>query len=123
LLRLHILPTFRPLDLDEITPRRVRAWRTVRLGTTGAETTIAKAYRLLKAVLQTAADDELIRRNPCRIQGAGKESAEERPVAAVEQAELRRPDVVLPDDDEPLKRRREVEREPVLLRTTVPRRS
>ena len=39
-----------------------------------------KAYRLLRAVLNTAADDELIRRNPCRIKGAGVERPAERPV-------------------------------------------
>jgi integrase len=146
LLRLHILPTFRQWNLDEITPPRVRAWRAERLESTGADTTVAKTYRLLKAILETAADDELIRRNPCRIKGAGKESADERPVATVEQvdalaeamgprwrlmvyfaayaslrpeeqAELRRPDVVLADEpDQPKRREREVEHELVLLR-------
>jgi integrase len=84
LLRLHILPTFGARDLDEITPPRVRSWRAERLEATG-ETTVAKAYRLLKAILQTAVDDELIRRNPCRIKGAGQESAPERPVATIDQ--------------------------------------
>ncbi|WSA78069.1 site-specific integrase [Streptomyces sp. NBC_01799] len=87
LLRLHILPTFEDLDLDEITPPRVRSWRSERLDSTGAKTTIAKAYRLLKAIMETAADDELIRRNPCRIRGAGKETAEERPTATVAQVD------------------------------------
>ncbi|MEU1668733.1 tyrosine-type recombinase/integrase [Streptomyces sparsogenes] len=86
LLRLHILPTFRAWDLDEITPPRVRTWRAERLGTVGA-TTVAKSYRLLKAILETAVEDELIRRNPCRIRGAGKESARERPIATVEQVD------------------------------------
>jgi integrase len=86
LLRLHILPTFRIWDLDEITAPRVRSWRAERLKTTG-ETTVAKAYRLLKAILETAVEDELIRRNPCRIRGAGKESAPERPVATVDQVD------------------------------------
>lgn len=144
LLRLHLLPTFQNMDLDEITPGRVRAWRAERLEATGA-TTVAKSYRLLKAILETATDDELIRRNPCRIKGAGKEEAEERPVATVEQvdavaeamgprwrlmvylaaygslrpeeqAELRRTDVVLAEEPEGLKRRRGVVHEPVLLR-------
>lgn len=87
LLRLHVLPTFEGLDLDEITPPRVRTWRTERLQTTGAATTVAKAYRLLKAIMETAVEDELIRRNPCRIKGAGKESAKERPTATVEQVD------------------------------------
>lgn len=146
LLRLHLLPTFSPLDLDEINPPGVRAWRAERLEATGA-TTVAKSYRLLKAILQTATDDELIRRNPCRIKGAGKEEAEERPISTVEQvdavaevmgprwrlmvylaaygslrpeeqAELRRSDVTLPDELDELKRRRGVPREPALLRIT-----
>ncbi|MFI5803582.1 tyrosine-type recombinase/integrase [Streptomyces sp. NPDC051561] len=86
LLRLHILPTFEVYDLDEITPPRVREWRTGRRSVTGA-TTVAKSYRLLKAILETATDDELIRRNPCRIKGAGKESATEREIATVEQVD------------------------------------
>ncbi|WP_445515563.1 tyrosine-type recombinase/integrase [Streptomyces sp. NEAU-174] len=86
LLRLHVLPTFRAWDLDEITPPRIRTWRAERLETVG-ETTVAKSYRLLKAILETAVEDELIRRNPCRIRGAGKESAGERPIATVEQVD------------------------------------
>ena len=43
--------------------------------------------RLLKAILETATDDELIRRNPCRIKGGGKEEAEERPIATVGQVD------------------------------------
>ncbi len=56
--RLHLLPVFEEYDLDEITPPRVRTWRAERLRETGA-TTVAKAYRLLKAIMETAADDEL----------------------------------------------------------------
>ncbi|WP_371632968.1 tyrosine-type recombinase/integrase [Streptomyces sp. NBC_01259] len=87
LLRLHLLPTFEGLDLDEITAPRVRTWRTERLSSTGAATTVAKSYRLLKAILETAVDDELIRRNPCRIRGAGKESSAERQIATVAQVD------------------------------------
>ncbi|WP_206336593.1 tyrosine-type recombinase/integrase [Streptomyces violaceoruber] len=87
LLRLHILPAFEGLDLDQITAPRVRSWRSERLDTTGADTTVAKSYRLLKAILETAVEDELIRRNPCRIRGAGKETAAERPVATVDQVD------------------------------------
>ncbi|GAA3756463.1 site-specific integrase [Streptomyces tremellae] len=87
LLRLHVLPTFGELDLDKITPPEVRSWRAERLDATGAETTVAKSYRLLKAILETATEDELIRRNPCRIRGAGKESAAERSIATVEQVD------------------------------------
>jgi integrase len=46
---------------------------------------VAKAYRLLRAVLMTAMDDELIKRNPCRVSGAGTERPSERPVLTLEQ--------------------------------------
>jgi len=39
---------------------------------------VAKAYRLLKTIMTTAADDGAIRRNPCRIKGGGGESSPER---------------------------------------------
>ncbi|MET7717427.1 site-specific integrase [Streptomyces sp. NPDC005407] len=86
LLRLHILPAFGDLDLDEITPPAVRTWRAERLAATGA-TTVAKSYRLIKAIMETATDDELIRRNPCRIKGAGSEKAKERSTATVDQVD------------------------------------
>lgn len=34
---------------------------------------------------ETAVEDDMIRKNPCRIRGAGREDADERPVATVEQ--------------------------------------
>ncbi|MFD6325288.1 tyrosine-type recombinase/integrase [Streptomyces sp. NPDC058442] len=83
----HILPAFGGLDLDEITAPRVHEWRAERLRTTKAKTTVAKAYRLLKGILETAVDDDLITRNPCRIKGAGKESAAERRIATVVQVD------------------------------------
>lgn len=48
---------------------------------TGA-TTAAKSCLLLKAIMQTAVEDELIRWNP---RGAGRGGADERPVATVEE--------------------------------------
>ena len=47
--------------------------------------TVAKAYRLLKADLNTALDDGVIRRNPCRIKGAGQEESAERPTLTIAQ--------------------------------------
>ena len=47
--------------------------------------TVTKAYRLLKAIMNTAVDDGLIKRNPCRIDGAGQEHSPERPVLTVAQ--------------------------------------
>ena len=47
--------------------------------------TVAKCYRLLRAILNTAVTDELIVRNPCAIKGAGVERTPERPVATIAQ--------------------------------------
>lgn len=40
---------------------------------------------MLKGILNTAVDDELIRRNPCRIKRAGQEKSVERPVLTMPQ--------------------------------------
>ena len=67
----------------------MRRWRKERLNAGPAAdrpfgpVTVAKAYRLLHAILATAADDGLIRRNPCRIEGAGKEESPEREIASL----------------------------------------
>ncbi len=57
--------------IADIQPGDVRRWREHRLDAQVRAVTVAKAYRLLKAILATAADDGVIRRNPCRIKGAG----------------------------------------------------
>lgn len=44
---------------------------------------MVKAYQILRAILNTAVDDELIRRNPCRIKGADRYDVPERPVLTV----------------------------------------
>jgi integrase len=84
LLRLHLAPFFGEWTLLEITPPRVRTWRADMVAS-GKRITAAKAYRLLSSVLATATDDELIRRNPCRIRGAGLEKSPERTTATIEQ--------------------------------------
>ncbi len=78
LLRLHILPTFGPVHLNRITSAAVRSWHAgLRRGGVG-ESTVAKAYRLLKGILNPAVEDDLLARNPCRIRHAGAERPEER---------------------------------------------
>jgi integrase len=71
--------------LVEIREPHVRRWRKALLDAGVSAVTVAKAYRLLKAVLNTAVDDELIRRNPRRVKGAGQEKSAERPVLTVPQ--------------------------------------
>ncbi len=85
LLRLHLSPSLGALRLQDITEPRVRRWRKSLLDAEVGEVTVAKAYRLLKAIMNTAVDDGLIRRNPCRIKGAGQEKSPERPVLTIRQ--------------------------------------
>jgi integrase len=80
----HILPTFRNVELGKIQPSVVRNWH-AELSTELGANTVAKCYRLLRSILKTAVDDELLTRNPCKIDGGGIERAEERPVASIEQ--------------------------------------
>ena len=49
------------------------------------EPTIARSYQLLKSIMNTAIEDELIRRNPCRIKGGAQNDTPERPTLTVEQ--------------------------------------
>ncbi|GAA1366276.1 tyrosine-type recombinase/integrase [Catellatospora chokoriensis] len=84
LLRLHIAPKLGGLALVEITTPRLRTWRHDLLGSIGP-VTAAKAYRLLRAVLNTAVTDRLITCNPCQIVGAGQEKSPERPIATMNQ--------------------------------------
>ena len=78
LLRAHLQPAFGSLTVAEVKEAQVRRWRKSLLDDGVSTVTAAKAYRLLKAILNTAVDDGLIRRNPCRIKGAGQEKSPER---------------------------------------------
>jgi integrase len=78
LLRNHLLPTFGELSMADIDEAAVRRWRPF------GPVTVAKAYRLLHAIFVTATeDDRLVRRNPCRIDGAGIEESPEREITSL----------------------------------------
>jgi integrase len=81
----HIAPHFAAVTIASVTLARVRRWRKTLLDSGVSEGTAAKAYRLLRAILNTALDDGLIRANPCRVKGADKETSPERPVLPVAQ--------------------------------------
>jgi integrase len=82
LLRRNVLPRFGQAPLAEITPEAVRAWHTDLAERAGPDQA-AKSYRLLRAILNTAVEDNRIAANPCRIRGAGIERAGERPMLEV----------------------------------------
>jgi len=86
LLRKHLAQVLGPVPIADIQPGHVRRWRKTLLDDGVSTITTAKAYRLLKAILNTALDDGVIRRNPCRIKGAGREKSPERPTLTIAQA-------------------------------------
>jgi len=84
LLRIHILPALGSSRLRQLTPGTVRRWHAgLRSSETIGPSTAAKAYRLLHAILETAVEDELVRRNPCLVRRAVAERPAERPIASV----------------------------------------
>lgn len=85
LLRRHVRPYLGEVWVNRLTTDRVRAWRRTLLDAGVSPTTTAKAYRLLRSIMATAVDDELVNRNPCRLKGASTEPTPERPVATVSQ--------------------------------------
>lgn len=83
----HLYPTFGDLGLIDVDEATIRRWRKARLDAGSkakrpfGPVTVAKAYRLLHAIFETAAeDDRIIPRNPCHIDGAGKEESDERQI-------------------------------------------
>jgi integrase len=86
LLRKHVTPYLGDAQLGKLTPAVVRQWRAGRLAGKVSESVTAKAYRLLRAILNTAVeDDKIIPHNPCKITGADREHPAERPVVTVAQ--------------------------------------
>jgi integrase len=86
LLKNYVLPRLGEMPLNKITTAVVREWRATLISGGLSQTMAAKAYRLLRAILMTAAvEDRLITRNPCQLRGADREHSEERPVLSVAQ--------------------------------------
>jgi integrase len=81
----HINPTLGRRAVVEIKEPHVRKWRKALLDSGVNTASVAKAYRLLKVILNTAVDDELIRRNPCRIKGAAQDRSPERSILTTRQ--------------------------------------
>jgi integrase len=78
LLRRFLLPAFETMPLGRIDQMSVRAWLSG-LHDAGevTPTTIAKAYRLLRRILNVAVEAGYLLRNPAAIKGAGLERAAE----------------------------------------------
>jgi integrase len=86
LLAKHIAPYLGGVPIGKLSTPMVRKWRADLLGNGVSVSMAAKSYRLLRAVLTTAVEeDKILPRNPCRVRGAGEEHAPERPVLTVVQ--------------------------------------
>jgi len=81
----HLAPAFGEMELARVSPGHVRSWYALTSSRRpGAATS---AYRLLRAIFNTAVTDELVARNPCRIRGAGADRSKERQIPTVAQVE------------------------------------
>jgi hypothetical protein len=70
LLNRHILSALGQANLTAIAPGTIRDWNAQLRSGTIADATAAKAYRLLRQILQAAVEDRLIAEKPCRIKAA-----------------------------------------------------
>jgi integrase len=83
--RLYILPAFEHVPISHVREAAVRKWRSDLLIAGSGTASVAKAYRLMHAMMTTAVEDGLIRRNPCRIKSAGADGSAERPILRIDQ--------------------------------------
>ena len=65
--RLQIVPHLGEVEIGDLKEGRVRSWWKQLTDEKVEQASRAKAYRLLRAIMNTAFDDGVIRRNPCRI--------------------------------------------------------
>jgi len=82
LLRKHIAPHLGELTMGDLTTATVRRWH-ARVQENASADRAAKAYRLLRAVCNTAVEDSVLAVNPSQVKGAGVERPDERPTATV----------------------------------------
>lgn len=82
----HVVSQLGGITLDRLSTPIIRQWRAKLIEKGVSESVTAKAYRLLRAMLNTAVDeDRILTRNPCKVRGADRENPPERPVATVDQ--------------------------------------
>jgi len=68
--------------MGNLTTATVQRWHAA-LHDRASPDTAAKAYRLLRALCNTAVEDSVLAVNPCQVKGAGVERPDERPTATV----------------------------------------
>lgn len=93
LLDRHLIPAFGHLSIGRLTPSHVRTWHAELVAKQPGVT--PAAYRLLRAIFNTAVHDELLVRSPCRLPRAGTDRAVERPMLTI--AEVQTLTAAMPD--------------------------
>jgi integrase len=83
LVRLHIAPYLGSKAIGDVRSAHIRTWHKQLTDQGVGAATVARTYQLLKSIFNTAVDDDLIRRSPCRIEGASVYVSKERPVLAI----------------------------------------
>ena len=81
LLGLHILPAFGHCRIAQVDPAAVRHWYHALAAK--YESTGDDAYRLLRAIMNTAVADKRVGRSPCTVKGAGATESAKRPIATI----------------------------------------
>jgi integrase len=81
-----LLPAFETVPLGRLDTMSVRAWlASLHRAGEVTPTTVAKAYRLLRRILNVAVEAGYLPRNPCTVKGAGIERAAEMRHASIPQ--------------------------------------
>ncbi len=84
LFRQYLDPLLGNRQIGRIDSESIRSWYgEVSAGSQSGVTT-AKAYRLLRQILEAAVDDRVLRSNPCNLKGAAVEHSEERPLLSMD---------------------------------------
>jgi integrase-like protein len=73
LLGRHLQPFFGNRPLADIKEAHIRRWRRELLDSGASPASVTKTYRLIKAIMNTAVSDGIIRSNPCQVRGAGED--------------------------------------------------
>ena len=95
----HLVPAFGSMRLDDITPLAVRDWHASYGQPPRTPSARAKAYRVLHAIMATAADEDppWIGANPCRVPRGGKDPRKRRIKVAEPEQVLAMADAMRPD--------------------------
>jgi integrase len=85
LFRVYLKPRLGARQIGRVDSEIVRQWYGEASSGTQSKVTTAKAYRLLRQILQSAVDDRLLRTNPCNLKGAAVERSKERPILSIDE--------------------------------------